>query len=268
MAMPRLSKIMIALSLTVLLSRCGDKTELRPIKIKVDSLSQIQLLNDSLVKPIIYTGVTGLEKQPVDLAKKMFLAVILPAVLIAKHHVWQEREKLLIIKAKRRWNNKDSTYYHDLKLQYKASDIENLLKRMMTLPNSIVLAQAAMESGWGQSRFFREGNNVFGIWSYNRNEPRLKASVKRPNAVVHVRAYKDISHSVYDYFKTLGKANAYRELRTALQETNDPLVLLPHLKYYSEKRLGYVNRLKILIEQNNLTQYDNYRIDPSYFASP
>lgn len=268
MMMQRLSKLLTLFVLAVLLSRCGDKTELHPIKIKVDSLSQIQLLNDSLVKPIIYDGVTGLEKQPVELAKKMFLSVILPAVLIAKHQLSEEREKLLTLKSKKRWSKKDSAYYHDLKLQYKATDIENLLKRMVTLPNSIVLAQAAIESGWGQSRFFREGNNVFGIWSYNRDEPRLKASVKRPNAVVHVRAYKDISHSIYDYFKTLGKANAYRELRSALQETSDPFVLLPYLKYYSEKRLGYVNQLKILVEQNNLTQYDNYRIDPSYFVAP
>lgn len=258
----------MALVIAVLVSRCGKKPELHPIRITVDSLSQIQLLSDSLVKPIIYTGVQGLEKQPVEMAKKMFISIILPAVLIAKHQLSEEREKLLILKSKKRWSKKDSAYYQDLKLQYKASDLGNLLKRMITLPNSIVLAQAAMESGWGQSRFFREGNNVFGIWSYNRDEPRLKASVKRPNAVVHVRAYKDISHSILDYFKTLSKANAYRELRTALQETDDPFELLPHLKYYSEKRLGYVNQLRILIEQNDLTQYDNYQIDPSYFVVP
>lgn len=254
-------------ALIALLFNCSKKYELRIVHVKVDSLSQIELLSDSLVKPIVYTHVAGLEKQPVDMAKKMFISVILPAVLIAKYNITIEREKLEKLKMKKKWTKEDSSYVHDMKLQYKASDLENLLHKMISLPNSIVLAQAAVESGWGQSRFFREGNNVFGIWSYNKNEPRLQASVKRPNATVHVKAYKDISHSILDYFKTLGKARAYRDLRSAASETDDPFELLPLLKYYSERRISYVNQLKKIIEQNNLTQYDKYKIDPDYLVA-
>lgn len=262
------NKLFLSAILLIILGSCERKTVLRTVQIKVDSLSQIAILEDSLVKPIIYTHVSGLEKQPVDKAKKIFISIILPAVLIAKYQLNEERQLVHELKSKKKWNKEDSSVYHGFKIQYKATDIENLLKRMMAVPNSIVLAQAAMESGWGQSRFFREGNNVFGIWSYNQNEPRLEASLKRQSASVHVRAYKDISHSIMDYFKTLGKANAYRDLRAALQDTDDPFALLPHLKYYSEKRLGYVAQLKTLIEQNNLTQYDRYQIDPKYFVKP
>ena len=216
---------------------------------------------------MIYTNVSGLEKKPVQEAKNLFISIILPAVLIAKYQLNEERALVHQLKSKNRWTEKDSIFFNNLKHLYKATDIENLLKRMATIPNSIVLAQAAIESGWGKSRFFKEGNNVFGIWSYDKSEPRLKASPKRQRASVHVKAYKDISHSITDYFKTLGKANAYRDLRSALQETNDPFLLLPHLKYYSERRLSYVNQLKTLIDQNNLTQYDNYQIHPDYFVA-
>lgn len=246
---------------------CSNKEQVLQITtIKVDSLSQIKLVTDSLVKPFVYTHVSGLENQPVPKAKQLFISVILPSVLIAKHRLETERKKVHQIKEKKHWNKEDSAYYHDLKLQYKASDIENLLKRMSTVPNSIVLAQAAVESGWGQSRFFKEGNNVFGMWSYNQDEPRLRAALSRENGPIHVRVYEDISFSISDYFKTLGTARAYRGLRTALQESNDPFELLPHLKYYSERRNEYTLQLKKLIDQNNLTQYDNYKIDPQYLV--
>lgn len=261
--------IFLSIFCLILLAGCEDKERVLQITtIKVDSLSQVQLVNDSLVKPIVYTHVSGLKYQTIPNAKKLFIAIILPSVLIAKHHLHVEREKVHVIKEKKHWNEEDSTYYHALKLEYKASDIENLLKRMSTVPNSIVLAQAAVESGWGQSRFFIEGNNVFGMWSYNTDDTRLRAKSKREGDAIHVRAYDDISQSIADYFKTLGSARAYRGLRTALQESNDPFVLLPHLKYYSERRDEYTEQLKRIIKYNNLTKYDNYILDPQYFVVP
>ena len=33
----------------------------------------------------------------------------------------------------------------------------------------MVLAQSAIESGWGSSRFAKEGNALFGEWTWNNN---------------------------------------------------------------------------------------------------
>ncbi|MDZ7684220.1 MAG: glucosaminidase domain-containing protein [Gammaproteobacteria bacterium] len=44
--------------------------------------------------------------------------------------------------------------------------IAELLQRVDVVPASLVIAQAAKESGWGTSRFAREGNNFFGIWCF------------------------------------------------------------------------------------------------------
>lgn len=262
-------KIFLSIIVFTLWTGCTRKDPVIQITtIKIDSLNQIYLIDDSLVRPIVYNHVLGLAQQPVPKAKQLFISVILPSILIAKYNLKCEQKKVHQLKTKKKWASEDSTYYHQLRIRYKARDIENLLKRMSTVPNSIVLAQAAVESGWGQSRFFKEGNNVFGMWSYNINEPRLRASSKRKEDDIHVRAYGDISESIADYFKTLGTARAYRGLRTALQESNDPFKLLPHLKYYSERRLDYTDQLKKIIEQNDLTKYDRYQIDPKYIIIP
>ena len=38
------------------------------------------------------------------------------------------------------------------------------------IPNSIVLAQAAIESGWGSSRFAQEYNALFGEYTYDNSK--------------------------------------------------------------------------------------------------
>lgn len=256
---------LLVVSLT--LWSCGENSKkLHVLRVQVDSLSQIVMVTDSLVKPIVYTHITELEHQPVPKAKALFISAVLPAILIAKHNLDIEREKIHKLKEKKSWVKEDSMYYDQLRLKFKASNIENLLKRMTTVPNSIVLAQAAVESGWGKSRFFKEGNNIFGMWSYNRKEARIRAGLQREGNSVYVRAYDDISQSIDDYFKTLGSARAYRDLRTALQSSHDAYELLPYLKYYSERRLEYTEQLRKIIKYNDLTKYDNYIIDPQYFV--
>jgi len=55
--------------------------------VEVDSLNEIILLHDSLVKPVLYTNINGLENLPFHQAKKTFISAILPSILVAKHHV-------------------------------------------------------------------------------------------------------------------------------------------------------------------------------------
>ena len=42
---------------------------------------------------------------------------------------------------------------------------DELIVRMDIVPPSLALAQAAEESGWGASRFVRQGNAIFGEWT-------------------------------------------------------------------------------------------------------
>ena len=41
------------------------------------------------------------------------------------------------------------------------------------IPKEILIAQAALETGWGSSRFANEGNNLFGIRTFNKDSKWL-----------------------------------------------------------------------------------------------
>lgn len=255
------------LVLAVISFGCSSKrSHLKIEQVDVDSLTQIEVINDSIVKPILYNHIRGLDSLPSPDVKKLFISAILPAILVSKYHLSELRSEIHELANKENWTPEDSAFYHQIKNEYKASDLDNLLLRLSTVPNSIVLGQAALESGWGKSRFFREANNIFGMWSYNSDEPRLSALQKREDKTVHVRVYENLSQSIDDYFKTLATARAYRHLRMALRESNNVEELLPHLKYYSERRMEYVNQLRQMIDYNELRKYDDYQIDPKYFV--
>ena len=38
------------------------------------------------------------------------------------------------------------------------------------IPKTLIIAQAALETGWGVSRFANEGNNLFGIRTFNKDD--------------------------------------------------------------------------------------------------
>ncbi len=264
----RTSILTAVLLLLTTVSGC-DKSRtftVRTETIKVESIDQIVLVADAVVKPLLYTQVSGLEKLPVRKAKAKFISAVLPSILVAKHEIEQRRIRIEALREKKRWNESDSALYIDLKNRYRANDIDDLLVRTHTLPTSIVLAQAAVESGWGKSRFFLQANNLFGVWSFNKNESRIVARRTRENKRIYLRAYPDMSKSIIDYFEILARSRSYKSLREARKQTEDPLQLLPHLKNYSERRTAYTNQLKKIILRNNLKQFDSYVIDPQYLV--
>ncbi|MTI39274.1 glucosaminidase domain-containing protein [Fulvivirga lutimaris] len=241
---------------------CGEKVKRLHVEtIALNDTTNIVLLEDSLVRPILYNNIPDLSGLPVDESKEKFFALTLPSVLIARYHINTVRDSIILLTTKEKWSKKDSTLFLREKQRFKAGDINNLLERMITHPNSITLAQAAVESGWGSSRFFRQANNLFGIWAYNKDEPRIAAN----NNQVYLRKYDDISESIEDYFVTLGRARPYSEFRKARQKTNDINILLPFLRRYSQRGAAYVHQLKTIIRQNDLTKYDDYKLDPKYF---
>ncbi|MFT6827473.1 MAG: Bax protein [Roseivirga sp.] len=239
--------------------------ELQVEFIELNSPDQILLIKDSLVKPILYSRIMGIDTLPTNEKKEKFIAAVLPAILVAKHRIKLKRAKVRVLLEKKNWTPQDSTFYLTLCEEYKTDVSSVLLNRMMVHPNSIILAQAIIESGWGSSRVFQEANNMFGIWSYSSKEPRIAAKYKREQETIYLRRYHDFSESIQDYFKTVARTNAYREFRRARLETTDPFSLVKHLWRYSERGEEYVIQLSSMIRFNELTRYDHYTIDPSYF---
>lgn len=258
-----MKKLLFYCFIIFMLGACKEGKKVIKIEtISISETDEIILIEDSLVKPIVYQNLPNFETLERKEAKEKFIATVLPGILIAKFQLASDQERVHSLVEKKKWSIEDSAFYHQQMLRFKAKDIDNLLNRMETHPNSITLAQAAVESGWGSSRFFREANNLFGIWAYKADEPKILASQNN----VFLRKYEDISQSIEDYFVTLGRAKPYRAFREAKKETSNINELLPHLKYYSERGMAYIYQLENIIRQNDLTKYDKYQLDPEFIV--
>jgi len=152
--------------------------------------------------------------------------------------------------------NRNHDFIESLKKFYKAKTDEELLMALKPHPISIALAQSAIESAWLTSRFTKVANNIFGVWSFRKNEPRVEANSTRGETKIYLKKYKNYKSAIFDYYKNLGKHSAYKEFRKLKMKTNDPYQLVEHLQSYSEKGTAYTNLLKRMIEINQFDKYD------------
>ena len=134
---------------------------------------------------------------------------------------------------------------------------EDLLSRIDTIPPALALAQAANESAWGRSRFAREGNNLFGIWTYDQSKGIVPR--QRPEGAKYlVRKFDDYGASVRYYLHTLNSHPAYGALREARARARDQgdrpkaLDLAAGLVKYSAKGELYVELIRELINRYQL----------------
>jgi len=157
----------------------------------------------------------------------------------------------------------DDSQLSALKEEYRASDNRELLMALKPHPQSIAIAQAAMESSWATSRFFKEANNVFGVWSFSADEPRIPAGEKRGDKTIWIKKYSSIEDSIRDYYRTLARGSAYKEFRELKMETDDPYQLVKKLDHYSEKGAEYGRELAEIIHFNKFNRYDQPQISPA-----
>ncbi len=154
--------------------------------------------------------------------------------------------------------NPDNAILEGLRQEYNAKDNLELLMALKPHPKSITLAQAAMESAWGESRFFKEANNLFGVWSYNKNEPRIAASSLRGEKTIWLKKYPTVKDAIKDYYKMLSRSWAFKEFRELNFEkkNQNPYLLVKKLQKYSEKREIYTKELSSMINYNKFTKFD------------
>lgn len=230
------------------------------VSVNISSPDSIIIINDSIVPPLLYSKMPDIKEINYRERKQYFISIMLPTILIAQEVIKHQRAE--IIKLQDNYGetpDKDSLLVRMMK-NFKAKSIDDLIERMHPHPVSIILAQAAVESGWGTSRFCREANNLFGIWSFSKKEKRVAAGKSRNNNTIYLRKYDSLIESVIGYIYTIGRADAFSKFRETRLISQNPYRLIWYLDRYSEKRLEYIVTLRNTIERNNLTQYDNYRI--------
>lgn len=191
---------------------------------------------------------------PVAKKKQKFRNLIVPAV----QKVYDELETQYIETA--HYMNRSHKYYrkniNKLKKEYKVRTDKELLLAIKPHPKSIAIAQAAMESAWATSRFFKEAKNIFGVWSYNKKEPRIAAGETRGTKTIWLRKYDNIEDSIRSYYKTLAHSRSFKGFRKLKMKTNDPYKLVKELEHYSELREVYTKELAQIIKFNKFYLYD------------
>lgn len=126
---------------------------------------------------------------------------------------------------------------------------------------SLLIAQAALESNWGESELSQQSNNYFGIKGKSSGEQYATKEFtqdKWQNVQASFRTYDSISDSVNDYAKlikngTSWNANLYSSVITA-EHYKDAAFALQKAGYATDP--NYANKLIQIIEQYALYELD------------
>ena len=208
---------------------------------------------------------TGIDKidNIVD-RKKLFIRVILPLIIYENNQIEEDRDYLNQILREKSISEEETLWLDKKFIEYKVNNknIEELKIKMDIIPPSIALAQAAYESGWGTSRFAMEGNSLFGVRTWQKGKGMVPLD-RDEEANFEVKTFKIIRASISAYKKNLNTHASYKEFRRARAEQRNNrnkisgLELAKFLDKYSEIGYEYADRLKKIIEQNSLTDFDD-----------
>lgn len=110
----------------------------------------------------------------------------------------------------------------------------------------LLLAQAALESGWGDSRFAKVGKNLFGIRTYDLQDPHMLPS-NTPKKW-GVRVYEHECYSVEHYIKILNNGTSFEDYRKLREDgIDDPFKLVETLGAYASDK-NYFPKIKSIIK--------------------
>jgi len=234
------------------------------VKKGISTPNDIVNIRDSLVVPYVYTNTISLNHLPVPEKKQKFFDMLLPSVLVAKTNLDILRKRVEVLALKKTMTPADTSFLLPLMKKYGTHDIFELIHRLQTFPVSIILAQAAIESGWGSSRFFLKGNNVFGMWSFDTTENRMATLSHRNGTKIYLQKFGNLEEAIDAYYVMLDTRQIFAPFRAVRTKTDNPLIIIDSLKKYSERGDAYVNDLARMIRVNHLQRFDTYKIAPGY----
>lgn len=208
----------------------------------------------------------------VETKKRAFINTLLPISLIALNEISQEKKSLEAVLEKLNrhedtlffgddaiWpdnvSEQEKNFLQQLTLKYRTNSKAKLQSRIDVLPVSLILAQGALESSWGSSRFVMEGNNLFGIWSWS-NEG-ITPENRDKGASHKVASYDSLLDSVRAYLLMINRLPAYSSLRELRNRSASSMDLAEGLLLYSARRDSYIEDVKQIIAGNELQRFDS-----------
>ena len=194
--------------------------------------------------------------------KDSFIKILLPLILASNEEISKRREAI-----RRAFENGDRATLEKWAKLYKidVTDQDNkalmtpLLERADTIPVALALAQAAVESGWGTSRFAIQGNALFGQWAWRDHAGIRPLDASNDRAVV--RSFGSLLGSVRAYMHNLNTHSHYqkfRKARAALRnrpKAGEARILAKYLDRYAEIGQAYVKKLEVLIRSNDFSRF-------------
>ena len=226
---------------------------------------------NKLVKPVALTWLPyELKKiQNTKDKKNLFIQIILPLIIEENNNIRLDRIKLFSIINKSNNTDLEKKWLNKKYKQYgiPSKDLSVLKKRVDVIPTSLVLAQAAKETGWGTSRFALEGNALFGQWTWSGEG--LKPKDSEASEGHKVMKFNILQASVRAYQRNLNTHKSYKEFREArarlrdAEKELDSMILSKYLDKYAETGKQYVEIIQKIIKQNNLKDFDDAKLLPS-----
>lgn len=232
-------------------------TEVKYDKIVVNSVEDIYQKRDGL---FVFSDINiDLRKIPSEKRKDVFVKLLLPSIEVVQQEVLNNREIVKKLKLKKELTENEKIYAEKLFKKYRTEygKWNELESKMIVYPASLILTQGAIESAWGTSRFFREANNAFGVWSTNPNEPRIAAKGSRGDFTPHLKKYDTLKDTVEDITLIISRSSAYTGIRKMIWEGKSPYEIAGGLTKYSEEGKEYVRKVRSTLKYNNFHEYDN-----------
>ena len=212
--------------------------------------------------PEYYYKISNIKQQ-----KKAFVNILLPLIQNENKKILNTRKKVIEILNNPSYllDPKNIIFLTYIAKLYKIKDISNkkeYLIKIDKIPPSLALAQAAIESGWGKSRFVKIANNLYGHWEYSDKGIKPKSTYSHIKIKYSLKKFNSLEDSIRNYMLNLNRNPAYITFRKKrfkyrkLHKIFTGIDAAPTLKNYSQLKEEYVKRLIKLIKYNNWQKYD------------
>ena len=204
--------------------------------------------------------------------KGTFFRYLLPRVTAENTRIMKDREQLLSLQRKSALTADDKAWLAKISKTYRMEEFDGdksskgqwfteILTRVDVIPPSLAMAQASYESGWGTSRFARDGNNWFGMMCYTKGCGFVPKG-RNTGGTRELAKYKTVDESVNAYILTLNSHPTYKSLRDirakirAAGKTISGSELAQGLLKYSTRGQAYIDEVQGMIRINKLAQFD------------
>ena len=198
----------------------------------------------------------GLDSKDAKTRVSTFTRVVLPLIDAENSEIRKQRQALLQLSKQKSLTKAQQAWIEGMREYYKADSLRDLVAKVDIVPRSMALAQAAVESGWGQQPLAQQANVFYGQKTFDPEAPSATGQYGEK-----YRAFDSPEESVRFYMHNLNTHPAYAPFRTAraeLRGKGKPLQgaqLVRSLGSYSTQG-GYGQQLHDIIVSRNLSKLD------------